>query len=683
LIKVEIVGVIMQNKKTLITGMVLNNYIDTYSEKEFNEHWEKLQHFLKDCKNDKRLYSESAFDAEWIDEVFCNILDYPKKLKSREYWTINGAGKKEERIDGVFYDDDGKTVKIVIELKSLETTDLFKKIGNLSPITQGAKYLFQTKNSELAVVSNFDKIVIFDRKEDFRQSWSLFEMTFEQFKEFYLVLSFKSVYRGLTKSLINNSTSPKKDIDEEFYNQAASIFNFLHKTIENKYADDLFNKFLALIYLEDCSKLPPSTTKAIYDKKTDFVHNLKTHFSVFASFFNAMKNNKSSRNALGISDEVASMPVWKNISYFEKIKIPKLLIDKVLLLSEYNLKSIPINKLFFSLAKKIYSPYCGVDYFEDDETEFQYNFYKEFFTKNLDFEPVDICLAFPANKFRDHSNHLISLYNQLSHNKIDIFESNKKFSIHFTVVNDEWPTQFDSFYTAINKSDLENSEIFKEIKNRFVEIKLFEYHNGSYAIIFLKNDVTDSFILEDDNGVVSSLKKSDFPRKLKLLNRDEAEWLNNYNSDSVNITDYVDVVTDKNLATHYFNLIDGSITEKDEFGYLEKSDYYSLDFYEDAVEVLISIKKEDLRFALSNSEFKKYISLNDFKDISMIKISNRLLNIDAIELEKHKSLLTSNISDYEYKLRKLKRSESNCDLEMIKIERILDSLYEQMREFDE
>ena len=67
--------------KNLISDVVLERFMDQYSEKKYQERWDRLQDFIEKYKNDKRLYSESAFDAEWIDEIFCGVLGYSKKIK--------------------------------------------------------------------------------------------------------------------------------------------------------------------------------------------------------------------------------------------------------------------------------------------------------------------------------------------------------------------------------------------------------------------------------------------------------------------------------------------------------------------------------------------------------------------------------------------------------------------------
>lgn len=661
----------MQNKKTLITGIVIDKFIDTYSEKEYSEAWNKLQNFISEIKHDVRLYSESAFDAEWIDEVFCNILGYPKKLKSRESWTTNGSGKKEERIDGVFFSNDCNTVKMVIELKSLDTPDLFKKTGNLSPITQGAKYLFQTPSSEMAVVSNFDKVVIFNKKEDYRQSWSLFNLNYDEFKEFYLILSYRSFYGELTNLMIHQSNESEKPVDDDFYTLAATIHKTLKKTLASEYADDLFNKFFALAYLEDCGRLPSQTIKTIYNKKLDFTHNLRTHFEVFSKFFQMMKNGKSIREAMGIDIDTASLSLWKNISYLEKIKIPKQLIDQVILLSEYDLKSVPIEKLFFYLTKKILNPYDGITHFDGDEYEYQFEFYKNFLNNSIEYSLVDVCLAFTTGKYHDISNPFVALFNQLSTKTIIEHKCERIFCLDFkTLINRQ-----EYWHSIINKYDLEDEEIVEKIKEYAYSIEIFEYSGYSYAIIRSTHYYVDVLeIIEADN--VIKLDKKTINKRIKLLSQEEKLWLENYLSGCSTFDLFGTVVDTENEADFSFNFTTGEIILKHDFVKLLQQ-YEWLDDYNTSY--FIKSKNMDLPFILQSKEFNKYLSLNDFKNIYDVKIATFLTEKDFIDNEKKLCKVKENIETYEYKLRKLKQDQDVDELEVIRIEKLLESLNDMIQ----
>ncbi len=654
------------NKKTLISSMVLERFIDNYSETEYQTAWEKLQKFLTDNKDNPDLYRESAFDAEWLNEVFCNILGYPKKLKSREYWTVNGAGKKEERIDGVFYNQDGESVKMVIELKALDTPDLFKKDGKLSPITQGAKYLFQTPKSELAVVSNFDDVVVFDRKEEFRQSWSLFEMTFDQFKEFYLVLSFNSFYGNLTELMIDQSEESDKDVDEDFYSLVVSIHKSLHNKLKTEYASDLFNKFLAMAILEDCSKLPPMLIKTVFNRKTDFDHSLKSHWDVFTTFFQSMKKSKASREYLNINEEISALPIWDDISYLGRIKVPKSILDQVVSLSEYNLKSVPLDRLFFNIAKKIYNPYDGISFWDDGGDVKQFEFYSKLLSN--EYKPVDICLGFACGLVDNVDDPLINLYNQLSPVKVVEGGDLKKFSIDPEFVDDVW-------YNIVEREDLTDENTVKQILGYLDFVGMMDIDGDDYALLRLCNLPKESFDIEAD-GVTTSIQRASVNTKIRVLNAEEKAWLDTYNKGSKPFSEFGAVVKSHD-ADFKFNMTSGRITERDEFGNwrVEEELYES-----NAIELYIKSKSADLKLIISSADFLQYIDYSDLITLDNARVSSKLLSDEFLTMAKSLKQLKEHIGLYEYKLQKLINDHAD-EVEIFRLERHLDELYEKERGF--
>jgi hypothetical protein len=660
----------MFNKKTLISSMVLERFIDNYSENEYQSAWEKLQTFLTENKDNPDLYRESAFDAEWLNEVFCDILGYPKKLKSREYWTTNGAGKKEERVDGVFYHQDGKHVRIVVELKALDTPDLFKKDGKLSPITQGAKYLFQTPSSELAVVSNFNNIVVFDRKEEFRQSWAFFTMSFEEFKELYLVLSYNSVYGNLTKLMIDQSEKSEKDVDDDFYALAASIHRSLHNKMTSSSASDLFNKFLALAILEDSGKLPTQLINTVYNRKTDFDQSLKSHWAVFITFFQTMKNNKSSREYLNISEEVSALQVWQDVSYLGRVSVPKSILDQVVALSEYNLKSVPIDQLFFNIAKRIYNPYDGVSFMSDEDMT-PFEFYSYIFKKGQ-YSAIDVCMSFAAGTSANVNHPLVQLYNQLSTTKITQCSTNTPFTINPDYVGDA------SWFGVIPYIDLEEEATVKSVLRYLFTVSKIVIGDEDYAILgFMQNP--EELITIDDGEDMNVINRTLVRTRLHVLTDEEKDWVSNYLSAATPFTKFGRVVTSPEAAWFRLNLSTGGIVEKDEFGdWPEIEELYE----SNEIKVLIASEYENLPLILSSNDFIKYLKLADIIDLKHAAVSNRLLTPEFLTEAKNRRQLNETIMLYEYNLDKLKMNGAD-ELEILKIDKKLDDLYIKQRKISE
>lgn len=648
----------------LVNNTVLERFLENYSEEKYQTAWEKLQQFKKDFGNDKRLFVESSFDSEWIDEIFCNVLGYSKKQKSREYWITNGNGKQEERIDGIFYDNDLKTVKMVIELKALNTPNLFKKSGSLSPITQGAKYLFQTPESEIAVVSNFNDIVIFTRKEKYRQHWKLFEMSYDRFKEFYLILCSESFFGGLTKLMIEQSTESEKDIDDEFFTLAASIHRSLFNKMKSEYASDLFNKFIALAILEDDSRLPAGLIKTIYSRKTDFDQNLKSHWDVYKFFFQSMKNNKASREYLNIQNSISSLPIWQNISYLGRVSVSKSILDQVVALSNYNLKSMPLDRFFYTLSKKLLNPFDGVTLFSNlelSETHNSFNFYKKYLENGL--TPLDECLAFTCGRFYDLNSPLVNLYNQLSTKKIELAK-NPIFTISYD------SSGFEEWRTIIDRVDLEDSNIVKNILKYLTSVTLLEQDEMNYAVLKFDSEPDKTFLIDGDE-----IKKSEIKDKIIILTEDEKIKIQDYERVMQPLKKYLNIVDEK-YADSYYNPDTCEVVERDSIGnWLESKSYETY-----TAKVFFKKIFNDIDLILVSKQFQEYLRLKGIDNIDDNTNISQILFSDYM-LKPYKELkeLRSTIMIYNHALQKL-QNDNASELEIMKLEMQLDKFYAQERE---
>ena len=174
--------------RTLISSNVLNKFIDTIPESEYKSAWEKIEDYRSEA-NLIKSKSETTFQSEFLAKIFDDVLGYKTSakhnLKSSNLLVEHKNPNNGEKTDGVIIDSDGE-VKVVIELKSIKDTSataLRNKIRGgavgKTPMQQAAVYLFQFPKSELAIVSNFDTVIVFNRKEAYTQEWSLFDMDYK------------------------------------------------------------------------------------------------------------------------------------------------------------------------------------------------------------------------------------------------------------------------------------------------------------------------------------------------------------------------------------------------------------------------------------------------------------------------------------------------------------------------
>ena len=661
--------------RTLISSNILNKFIDTIPESEYKSAWEKITDYRSEA-NLIKSKSETTFQSEFLAKIFDDVLGYKTSakhnLKSSNLLVEHKNPNNGEKTDGVIIDSDGE-VKVVIELKSIKDTSaaaLRNKIRGgavgKTPMQQAAVYLFQFPKSELAIVSNFDTVIVFNRKEAYTQEWSLFDMDYNEFKEFYLILNTNSFFNGLTNMMIMQSAEADKPIDQSFFIKVASLHKILHNKYKTAYASDLFNKFLGMAILEDCGKLPINLINTIHSRKDDFDHS-DSYWGVWTKFFQAMKKYEIGREYLGIDSSIAKMELWQDISYLGRIKVAKSTLDLVVEISKYDLFSIPVNRLFFTISYWINNPYQGVFNYSDekDDNKFLFEFYSEYL-KNNNNTPADLCLTFTCDRyFKYHP--LISLYEQVTSNKMAQGDNENLFTLNTGYKPEK------EILSLIDKEDLENPEQVSEFIKNLSEIKLVKIEDRDYAIIKLINEKTNTFSIVNDEEKYDVDKKS-LNGKIILLTEDDKEWLRAYESEAVALETLATITNEKN-ANLCFDVDNVKASTRDELGnwYDSKNDIF------ENKKIYLTTKFMDLGIILVSSMFLKYLRLREPKNFSKALISKHLLSEDFLSKARELNAIRETINLYEDKLASLKMADAS-ETSIIKIEMQLDKFYEQETE---
>ena len=130
-------------------------------------------------------------------------------------------------------------------------------------------------------------------------------------------------------------------------------------------------------------------------------------------------------------------------------------------------------------------------------------------------------------------------------------------------------------------------------------------------------------------------------------------------------------------ANFKFNMTTGRITEKDALGFwpIDEKLYES-----NEIELYIKSDYTDLPLMMSSDDFVKYLNLNDFVDLSKAVFSKYLSSAEFILKATKAKQLREHINLYEYKLQKMVQS-SGDEVEIFRLEKMLDELYEKQREF--
>lgn len=668
--------------KNLINGSILNKFKDTISEDDYKSGWEKLQSYQAEADLIKTK-SETTFQSEFLAKVFDNILGYKSSsnhsLKESNLLVEHKNPNSGEKTDGVVLDKSGE-VSMVIELKSVKDTTgtalVNKKRGGSdgkTPLQQAAVYLFQFPKSTLAVVSNFDTVIVFDRKEAFRQEFSLFDMDYEAFKEFYLILSSNSFFGGLTHMMIRQSEAEEKSIDDEFFIKVKNLKNILKNTMKDATADDLFNKFLALAILEDNGRLPTNLINSIHNMKDDFTHT-HNHWGVWSEFFKSLKNHKPGRELMGIDPAIAGMEVWQDVSYLGRTKIQKSTLDLVVEISKYDLFSIPLQELFYKIAIQIDSPYHEV------LTDDPYKFYSELLKDNR--YGCDQAASFITLKTYDDTLPLIKLFNQISPNRVVVDTS----GVGFAVAPNP---NLDDYWTLRDLVDLDEEDTVNLIKQRASAIQLYETPQEpdySYVLVnltffgFGAQASYDIPLNVNYGNDVFELDRRTINKRIILLSSQDQQWLDDRLPNSKQLSEFATIVDEKD-ADLRMNLDTKNVVRKDiETGRWEFND----DFVFDEENYLyLKGKNSDVYYMLNSSDFSKTMDLIDWKKESFtdLPIFDNLLQEDWLSTAKKYMELKKTIVLYEHKLDK-ERNNGASEIKLLEIEATLDNLYDEESEYE-
>lgn len=289
---------------------------------------------------------EEQFQEGFLRELFVKVLGYT--LNPSPNFNLITEQKNEtnsQKADGAILLD-GNVIG-VIELKDHKTTDL-SKIEK-----QAFGYKSQHRDARYVIISNFEKLRLYiDNAVDFRE-WSLFTMTFDEFREMYLCIAWNQMKNGIALKIKSESVSSEDQITNALYKDYSQFKRLLFADIlknnpapEDKNESDwqlllfkktqkLLDRLLFIFFAEDRGLLPPNSMveiikqwrqlkeldeyKPLYDRIKKYFGYLDTghhgkHYEIFAYNGGLFKPDEVLDN-LKISDEVLEEPTMKLASY--------------------------------------------------------------------------------------------------------------------------------------------------------------------------------------------------------------------------------------------------------------------------------------------------------------------------------------------------------------------------------
>jgi len=200
-------------QKSVLNNTSQNESIVALRWAEYQKYLLKID-FVRDVKEEK-------YQDGFLKDVFENCLGYTLDSTNSNDFNLEREKKNEtdaKKADGVIYVDE-KVIGI-IELKAQDTKNL-DKIEN-----QAFNYHNSHSNSKYIIISNFDELRFYIEKKTAYEKFSLFNLSYEEFKKLHLLLSYESIKENLPQKLKDKSASFEKDISNKLYKD----FHFLECT---------------------------------------------------------------------------------------------------------------------------------------------------------------------------------------------------------------------------------------------------------------------------------------------------------------------------------------------------------------------------------------------------------------------------------------------------------------------
>jgi len=230
--------------------------------------WASFQEYLAK-KEFVRGVKEEKYQDGFLKDVFENCLGYT--LDSTNPAEFNLERKRKNETDGKKADGaihlNGEIVGI-IELKAQDTKNLDKATD------QAFGYLVSNSKAHYVIVSNFDELRFYIDKKTAFEKFSLFNLTYEEFKKLHLLLSFESIKEATPLKLKEKSANFEAQISKELYKDFSTFRNHLFENlIKNNPSSEksdllrqtqkLCDRIIFILFAEDRGLLQPNTIKEI------------------------------------------------------------------------------------------------------------------------------------------------------------------------------------------------------------------------------------------------------------------------------------------------------------------------------------------------------------------------------------------------------------------------------------
>ena len=218
-------------------------------------------------------FKEEEYQDGFLKDIFESCLGYTLKTTNPSSFNLEREKKNEtdsKKADGVIYLN--SEIIAVIELKDTKTK-------NLDKVQQQAFwYLTQHTKAKYVIISNFDELRFYFDKSTSYESFSLFNLSYDDFCKLHLLLSFENIKDETALKLKEKTNSFEQDISKKLYKDFSNFRTALFENIvKNNYDESktlmaqnfdkqillrltlkLFDRFIFILFAEDRDLLRPN-----------------------------------------------------------------------------------------------------------------------------------------------------------------------------------------------------------------------------------------------------------------------------------------------------------------------------------------------------------------------------------------------------------------------------------------
>ena len=263
--------------------------------------WAAYQKFLAKVDAIKG-FKEEEYQDGFFKDIFENGLGYTLKTTNPSNFNLEREKKNEtdgKKADGVIYV--GGEVIGVVELKDQKTKQL-----DLIEM-QAFNYHNSHSNSKYVIISNFDELRFYIDKKTAYEKFSLFSLSYEEFKKLHLLLSFESIKEGIPQKLKDKSTNFEQSISKELYKDFTLFRTHLFENIIANNPDidkslllrltqKLCDRIIFILFAEDRALLRHNTIKEIREEFANQRFTDYKLYDIFKFYFDGINKGNAKLN---------------------------------------------------------------------------------------------------------------------------------------------------------------------------------------------------------------------------------------------------------------------------------------------------------------------------------------------------------------------------------------------------